>query len=303
MAADTATVQGQTHRNATTGTMRFCHTSCDLLDAGSVEDLFRTLVGWLDANPYEVVTILMGNDDVVNVEEYVAPILNSGLKRFVYVPPSVPMDINGWPTLGEMIISGKRVVVFLDYEADQSRVPYILDEFQYIWETPFSPTDTAFPCTLQRPPNLPRDVALRRMSIANHNLNVAISLLGQDLLIPNTALINQTNNVSGDGSLGQMTRDCESESRSCIVCCFGAGFLLTHTDRWDGRPPNFLLVDYYNLGYTPGTVFQVAAEANNVTYNRPCCGLNNRSGAPEALSQLKSLLTLTGLSIFALLLT
>jgi len=284
--------------------MHFCHTSCDLLDAGTVEDLFRTLVGWLEANPYEVVTILMGNDDVVNVEEYVKPILDSGLKRYVYVPPSVPMDINGWPTLSEMIISGKRVVVFLDYEADQSRVPYILDEFQYMWETPFSPTDTAFPCTLQRPPNLPRDVALRRMYIANHNLNVAVSLAGQDLLIPNTALINQTNNVSGDGSLGQMTHDCEGKSPLSIyiyIPSLTTGLLLTRPDRWNGRPPNFLLVDYYNLGYTPGTVFQVAAEANNVTYNRPCCGLNNRSAAPETSLQLRTAVALASLSIFALL--
>ena len=38
------------------------------------------------------------------------------------------------------------------------------------------------------------------------------------------------------------------------------------------RPPNFLLVDYYNDGSYPGSVFEVAAQLNNVTYNRPCCG-------------------------------
>lgn len=37
--------------------------------------------------------------------------------------------------------------------------------------------------------------------------------------------------------------------------------------------PNFLLVDYYNLGSSPGSVFEVAAQQNNVTYNRACCGL------------------------------
>ena len=39
------------------------------------------------------------------------------------------------------------------------------------------------------------------------------------------------------------------------------------------RPPNFLLVDYYNDGSYPGSVFEVAAQHNNVTYNRPCCGV------------------------------
>lgn len=40
---------------------------------------------------------------------------------------------------------------------------------------------------------------------------------------------------------------------------------------WD-RPPNFLLVDFYNQGPINGSVFEVAARANNVTYDRECCG-------------------------------
>lgn len=41
---------------------------------------------------------------------------------------------------------------------------------------------------------------------------------------------------------------------------------------WD-RPPNILLVDYYNYGSPMnGSVFEVAARANNVTYDRECCG-------------------------------
>jgi hypothetical protein len=43
------------------------------------------------------------------------------------------------------------------------------------------------------------------------------------------------------------------------------------TGDWS-RPPNFLLVDYYNYGNFNGSVFEVAAEMNNVTYNRTCCG-------------------------------
>lgn len=40
----------------------------------------------------------------------------------------------------------------------------------------------------------------------------------------------------------------------------------------NGRPPNFLLVDYYNMGPFNGSVFEVAARANNVTYRGKCCG-------------------------------
>lgn len=43
------------------------------------------------------------------------------------------------------------------------------------------------------------------------------------------------------------------------------------------RPPNFLLVDYYNDGSYPGSVFEVAAQMNNVTYTGPCCGIARSS--------------------------
>lgn len=47
------------------------------------------------------------------------------------------------------------------------------------------------------------------------------------------------------------------------------------------RAPNFLLVDYYNRGSpSAGSVFQVAARANNVTYTQDCCG-NVESSAPS----------------------
>lgn len=41
---------------------------------------------------------------------------------YVYVPDTQPMDIDGWPTLADMIISNKRVVVMLAYDADQQKV-------------------------------------------------------------------------------------------------------------------------------------------------------------------------------------
>lgn len=49
------------------------------------------------------------------------------------------------------------------------------------------------------------------------------------------------------------------------------------------RPPNFLLVDYYNYGNPNGSVFQVAAQMNNVSYDvNSCCG--TESAAPAVFS-------------------
>jgi len=49
------------------------------------------------------------------------------------------------------------------------------------------------------------------------------------------------------------------------------GLAANNCDSMWGRPPNFLNVDFYNNG--SGTVFEVAAKWNNVTYTGKCCGL------------------------------
>ncbi|KAL2000485.1 hypothetical protein VTN02DRAFT_2995 [Thermoascus thermophilus] len=254
-------LQFQTHW--VNDTLYLCHTSCDILNVGTLEKYLTTVTQWLQQNPYDVITILMGNSDLINPGNYTAPIERSGLINYVYTPPKIPMGLDDWPTLSSMILSGKRVVVFLDYQANQTEVPYVLDEFSQLWETPFSPTDRNFPCTVQRPPDLAPAQAESRMYMANHNLNLDISFAGVNLLVPNTVLLNETNAVTGYGSLGWMADNC--------------------TTMWN-RPPNFLLVDYYNYGPFNGSVFEVAAEMNNVTYNGKCCG-NQVSAAPTLLPE------------------
>ena len=157
---------------------------------------------WLRQHPYDVVTWLISNSDFVDVEKYVPAIQNSGVAQFLYEPKYVPQHRDQWPTLAEMIISGKRLVLFMDYKANQSAVPYILDQYTHIWETPFSPTNQSFPCTIAGPPGLSDEKARDKfMYLANHNLNTAVdisAILGsgsgdQVILIPNTAEINKTN--------------------------------------------------------------------------------------------------------------
>ena len=193
-------------------TLYYCHTSCDLFNAGTVESYLRTVTSWIRAHPYDVVTILIGNGDFVEVGNYTAPIENSGLSKYAYIPLQIPLSVNDWPTLSELILTGKRAVIFMDYKANQTAVPYILDEFSQMWETPFSPTDRNFPCTVDRPPGLNSTQAGERLYMANHNLNVEIKLAGNSLLVPNTVLLNETNNVTGFGSLGLMANNCAGTS-------------------------------------------------------------------------------------------
>jgi hypothetical protein len=208
-------VQFQTHYQ--NETLYLCHTSCDLLNAGTLEAYLTTVVQWVQQNPYEVITILMGNYDLIAPGNYTAPIKNSGLINYAYTPPKIPMALDDWPPLSSLILSGKRVIIFMDYQANQTEVPYVLDEFSQMWETPFSPTDRSFPCTVQRPPNLAPPDAENRLYLANHNLNLDVSFAGLNLLVPNTAILNETNGVSGYGSLGWMADNCTSESFSSFL--------------------------------------------------------------------------------------
>jgi hypothetical protein len=249
-------VQFETQKPNESSAIRLCHTSCDILDVGTLESYLATVKTWLDSHPYEVIAIIMGNnngkDTRIPATDFVAPFRDSGIMEYLWTPPSSSMNLTEWPTLAEMIIRQKRVVVMLDYGTDQDQVPWLLSEFSYMWETPFSPTDPSFPCTQQRPPNQAEDVSRDRMYMMNHNLNIQVNLLGMDILIPAYSLLNEINAVSGNGSVGLNVDNCEN--------------------MWD-RPPNWILVDYYNFGNFNGSVFQVAATANNVTYrNESCCG-------------------------------
>ncbi|KAI1850669.1 hypothetical protein JX265_004380 [Neoarthrinium moseri] len=244
----------------------FCHTSCDILDAGPITDWLTTVKNWVASHPYDVVTILLGNGNYSVPSLYVPYIESTGILDYVYTPPLVPMTLNDWPTLAEMILSGKRVVMFLDYMANQTEYPWLLDEFSQMWETPFDPIDNNFPCTVQRPPDLSDDDAKNRLYLTNHNLNVELSLLGTSMLVPARGELNVTNAVNGTGSLGLAGENC--------------------LKTW-GRAPNFLNVDYYSVGSYPGSVFEAAANLNNVTYSRSCCGTTS-AAAKYDFSGLRS---------------
>ncbi|MCJ1389218.1 hypothetical protein MMC18_002074 [Xylographa bjoerkii] len=256
-------LQGQTH--VVNGIVYFCHTSCELLNAGPAEAYFANVTTWLAANPNDVVTILIANGDYVSVGNFTHPIESSGLLKYAYIPSIIPMNLGDWPTLGELILKNQRAVIFMDYNANQTTVPYILDEFSQMWETPFDPTNQTFLCTVQRPPGISRAQAMERMYLANHNLNAPLNLFGSTVLVPDTAVLNDTNAASGYGSLGLAANNCAAA--------------------W-GRPPNFLLVDYYNVGN--GSVFDVAAQLNDVAYsnnnnnnnnNSSCCEISEKSFA------------------------
>ncbi|PFH54860.1 hypothetical protein AMATHDRAFT_135121 [Amanita thiersii Skay4041] len=214
-----------------------CHTSCTIQNGGSLEDYLKTVKNWLDANPTEVLSLLIVNIDNLVPSQYDTVFKAVGLDAISYAPPTTPVVATSWPTLGSMIDSGKRLVTFLDNGADSTSVPYLIDEFTNIWETAFNVIDPNFDCNVNR--TKAQDPSTQ-LYLINHFLDKL--LLGQ--AVPDIDRANQTNAATGLGSLGVHVDTCVAQH---------------------SKPPNFLLVDFYEFG--GGSVFEVAARINGVSYN------------------------------------
>jgi len=219
--------------------IHLCHTSCILKDGGLAVNYLKLVKTWVDANPNDVVTILIVNINNLPPTQWQSLYQSAGLDTVSFAPSKSPLAASEWPTLGSMIDSGKRVVTFLDNQADFAQVPYIIDEFSNVWETPFDVIEASFPCTVNRTSG---DTS-QQMYLINHYLDHIVSIGGINSPAPDKSQLNVTNGISGPGSLGAEVQTCQAAN---------------------GRPPNFLLVDFYEYG--GGSVFQVAADTNGVTY-------------------------------------
>jgi len=118
-------LQAQTH--VADDVLRVCHTSCSLYDGGSLEDWLKQVNSFLtdEKNRNEVVTLLITNPENYPIEKWADIFKSSGLENLVYTPSSEPGTRENWPTMGQLITDNTRVVVFMDYNSDQAKVPYM----------------------------------------------------------------------------------------------------------------------------------------------------------------------------------
>ncbi|KAK6443492.1 hypothetical protein LTR95_000319 [Oleoguttula sp. CCFEE 5521] len=217
-------VQAQTHKSAA-GTLSMCHTSCSELDAGPLARYLGDVKMWLDGHPNDVVTMLLVNGDNLDPLAFDLAFRMSNIRDYAYVPASSPKTpaISDWPTLSALITTNKRLVIFLDSKADQTKVPYILPEFDYFFETPYDKTEPAFKqCTLDRPAGSSPE---GKMYIVNHFLDK--TALWTSVLVPDNAADYKTTAATGKGSIGSQAALCEKVY---------------------GRRPNVVLVDMYDRG-------------------------------------------------------
>ena len=89
-----------------------CHTSCFLLEAGTLVDYLTTIAKWMDANPNEVVTLLLTNGDSIDVTTFDARMKTAGLAKYAY-SPGKKLALADWPTLQQLIDAKTRLVMFM----------------------------------------------------------------------------------------------------------------------------------------------------------------------------------------------
>ncbi|MFG2194091.1 hypothetical protein [Streptomyces sp. NPDC048639] len=186
-----------------------CHSMCGGGAVALVPTL-RKVGAWMRAHPTEVVTLIV--QDGVSGEETVRAFREAGLEDLLYTPDADPG--RPWPTLGEMVRSDRRLVVFAE-QAD-GPAPWYRNFYRYAMETPF-----AF-----RSP--------QEMSCAPHRGGD-----GKRLFLLNHFVTRDGGSRLGAGQVNSRERVLER----ALAC-----------ERERGRPVTFVAVDYTTIGDAKGAV-------------------------------------------------
>ncbi|TDZ68271.1 PI-PLC X domain-containing protein 1 [Colletotrichum trifolii] len=224
-------LQAQVHAvNSTSGTvLQLCHTTCSLLDAGTLEKWLSSIKAWMDVHTNDVVTILLVNSDNQATSAFGKVFESSGISQYGYKPSSSSAT-STWPTLEAMISANTRLVTFVASITADSNYGYLLPEFSYVFETHYEVTSAAgFNCTIDRPSNYASAsaaVSANMLPLLNH---FQYQTLAADILIPDVSDIEITNSpsTSSAGNLGFHAQTCSTQ--------------------W-GRKPTFVLVDFFDKG-------------------------------------------------------
>lgn len=205
-------LSAQAH-NGSDGSVHLCHTSCLLYDAGPMTEWLGQIKSWLDGNPNDVVSILIVNSDNNDASTFSSIFDDAGITPYAYTPPSNVGPVS-WPTLGDMISSGTRLVAWVASLDPSSNTvaPYLLDEFSFIFENQYDVTDaSAFSCDSNRPgTDTGAALSAGMLPLMNHFLDD--NVFGSGIEVPSVENADNTNAPSGDtGNFGDAANACVSE--------------------------------------------------------------------------------------------
>jgi hypothetical protein len=180
-----------------------CHALCAL---GSTKMLpvMKQVRQWVADHPRDVVTFII--EDTVSPEDTAKVFQDAGLLPFVHTQaPGQP-----WPTLEQMIDSGRRVQVFMQRQGGGTANPWLLKAFDWIQDTPYdNPNQAALNCSRLR------------------------GEPGNSLLLINNILTRFSTRVSDSARINAVDTFYPYASRC---------------EQERGQIPNFLAVDYYSKG-------------------------------------------------------
>lgn len=186
-----------------------CHNQC-ALGAIPLLDALRTVGEFLDENPDEVVTLVI--QDAISPAETADAFHAAGLDSYLHEHESGAR----WPTLGELIDRGERLVVFAENEGPPPA--WYHQAFEHMQETPYQvPQPDDFTCARNRgDPDAPLFLLNHWVSRRNSapDRATAVGVNGHDLIV--------------------------ERARAC--------------QRARGLLPNYVAVDFYNLGDLTGAV-------------------------------------------------
>lgn len=201
-----------------TGAIRpyLCHGLCEL---GAVlwETQMTEVHKWLVAHPRDVITFF--------VQDEVTPTDTNRVFRSAGLLPYVHAQAQGqpWPTLGQLVASGQRVIVFMENHGGGALYPWLMQGFDYVQDTPYdNPRRAALSCSLER------GSADNSILLVNHWVDGVGSL------------VRDARRVNAKKVMLPQMRECEQER---------------------GQLPNFVAVNYYNLG----DLLPVVDELNGVS--------------------------------------
>jgi hypothetical protein len=224
-------LSAQVHKSNGTGAAAWhlCHTNCDLLDAGTLQSWLSEIKTWMDKNTNDVVTLLIVNSDNASPSDLGAQFSATGLDKIAYTPPSTSTIPKTWPTLDSLIGNNTRLMTFVaPLGQPSSEHPYLMDEFTFMFENDYENVNPSnYSCNPKRPSSVSTpEAALSsgRMFLMNHFL-YENQLFG--IQSPNASYANTTNAQTGFGSLGVSVQNCTGVY---------------------GKPPTFVLVDWFNVG-------------------------------------------------------
>lgn len=181
-----------------------CHGLCEL-GATLWEPVMEQVRDWLTANPREVVTFFI-QDEGVTPAQTAAVFDRAGLLPFVHTQK----EGQPWPTLEQMIDSGRRLVVLMENEDGGASYPWQMPGFTWAQDTPYSfRTADQFSCARYR------GSSSSPLFLLNHWLSNYLSR------------VSDSADVNSEGLLGARARECQ---------------------RARGHIPNFVAVNFYDEG-------------------------------------------------------